>query len=357
MNINFLPKKLFLLFYFFKYFKFLGGSAISEQMVLKSENSLILTAPVMIPNFHDCDFDRGETPLSVDQISDFRRRFDDYGFVDRHHSIRGPNVTKDHLVGSVLKSFQLEKETSFEWVDGSIHSYPPGTWMLTSKITDPSAIKQVQNGEITGYSASVFNEKVANQIRNSLKSSEGDLIKDVKDPTVAVVSLVRKPCVSDARFCKCNKGDKMSEENAKSKLDSIAKILGLEKQEYASKSDVDGLKEELESYKEEIAETVDKAIKSALTEISIKEKKDEKEPKKDEKEDSEETGETEETEETEETKGSDEEKEEKKKEKPKGSAKGQKIHNNGNDKKAVKSDSAIVYDIMGRTYDGRPKKE
>lgn len=329
----------------------MGESAISEQMVLKNDDSLILTAPVMIPNFKDCDFSRGETPLSVEQITDFRRRFEDYGFVDRHHSIRGPNVTKDQLVGSVLKSFQLEKEATFSWVDGSMHTYPPGTWMLTSRITDKSAIKQVQNGEITGYSASVFNEKVAKQIRASLKESEGDLIKDVKDPTVAVVSLVRKPCVSDAKFCKCNlKGDKMSEETAKSKLDSISKILGLDKTEYASKGDVEDLKTELESamesYKEDIAETVDNAIKSALTEFAIKEKKEEEEETEESEEESEETEANEES--------SEEETDEKeKKEKPKGSAKGQKIHN-GQKQKAIKSDSAIVYELMGRSSNGDP---
>ena len=81
---------------------------MQEQVVIKSDNSIILTAPVMIPGAKDCDFLRGEIPFTVDQVRAFKEAYDDYGFVDTHHAIKDEHsADKDELVGNALKSFLL----------------------------------------------------------------------------------------------------------------------------------------------------------------------------------------------------------------------------------------------------------
>ena len=156
---------------------------MQEQIVIKSDNSIQLTAPVMIPGAKDCDFLRGEIPFTVDQVKAFKEEYDKYGFIDKHHAVRDANTAdKSKLIGDAVNSFLLDVPTSFKWVDGTVHTYPAGTWMLTSDITEPAAIKEAQSGLITGYSPSVFPREQAEQIRAALKASGGGLIKDITDP-------------------------------------------------------------------------------------------------------------------------------------------------------------------------------
>jgi len=318
----------------------------------------------MIPGAKDCDYWRGEEPFTAAQIKAFKEAYDDYGFIDKHHQIRDINsAKKDDLIGSALKSFILQETTSYTWFDGSVHTYPAGTWMLTSQIDDPVAIKAVKDGLITGYSPSVFRRETAERIRAALKSacksSAGGLIKDIKDPVPVLVSLVRKPCQHGNRFCKNNiVGEDMSEDTAQSKLKEIKQILGFDKPEFATKEDLDEIKESMkgdsDAFKEEMKTFIQECISEALAEPAVKEDKpadekvDEPAVKADEKP------------EDEEEKPADEEEnsEEEEEEKPatKGDSKAMPLHDTGDDKPAMKSDSAIVFDIMGRTTSGRPKR-
>ena len=46
------------------------------------DGSILLTAPVLIPNARDCDYHNGETPLTEEQVKAFKNSYDKYGFVD-----------------------------------------------------------------------------------------------------------------------------------------------------------------------------------------------------------------------------------------------------------------------------------
>ena len=329
----------------------------------------------MIPGAKDCDYHRGEKPFTIEEVKAFKEAYDDYGFIDKHHAIRDLNSANKHeLIGNALKSFLLTEPTSYTWFDGSVHTYPTGTWMLTSQVTDPVAIKQAKEGKITGYSPSIFTRETAEKIRSALKehvlkASAGGLIKDINDPVPVLVSLVHKPCQHGNKFCKMNIGESMSEDKAQSTLKQIRDILGFEdKPEYATKEDLDEIRESFVSalksdeFKEIIGAMVNEAVTEAVKPIGLKEDK-----KVDEKEESEEVeseeGVTEEEEkpETEETSEEEDEDdgEEKKKTENKGLKEDSKAlpqHDN-NGKPAIKSDKAIVMEAMGRTNRGRPLKE
>lgn len=335
---------------------------MQEQVVIKSENSIILTAPVMIPNRPDCDYTRGEKLFTAEEIKAFKEEFDDYGFVDKYHTIRSQgSADKNELIGHALKSFLLTEPTDYMWNDGTVHTYPPGTWMLTSEITNPNAIKHVNEGLINGYSPSIFSRQQAEQIKAALKASEGGLVKDINDPVTALVSLVYKPCQQGNKFCKnINVGENMSNDKAQSKLNAIMNILGGKDPEYALKEDLDALKEEISSafksdeFKGLLQDTVNNCIVEALKDPSLKSEGENKPPKDDETEGEENSPKEDEKSPEDEEEGTEEEKP---KENPatKGDSKGLPQHE-GN-KPALKSDKAVVMGMMGRTLNGRPKKQ
>lgn len=350
---------------------------MQEQIVIKSDNSIILTAPVMIPGAKDCDYWRGEEPFTIDQVKAFKEAYDDYGFIDKNHAVRDLRTAdKNELIGDALKSFLLESETSYTWFDGSVHTYPRGTWMLTSLITDPVAIKQAKEGAITGYSPSVFKRETAEKLRavlkedSGLKASAGGLIKNINDPVPALVSLVRQPCQHGSKFCKKHKrGEDMSEDNAKSKIEQIKNILGFEeKVEYATKEDFDEFKESVKiSLKSEemtnsLKVMINEAVAEAIKPLALKEDSnsdDKPDEKKESNEKSNNKKENEEHSTNEKDKKTDEEDENGKSEDKKGlksDSKSLPLHDDGQNKPAIKSDSAIVLGIMGRSTNGRPLK-
>lgn len=319
----------------------------------------------MIPGAKDCDYWRGEDPFTVEQVKAFKEAYDDYGFIDKHHAVRDlTSADKTELIGHALKSFLLEETTSYIWLDNTVHTYPAGTWMLSSEITDPVAIKQVREGVITGYSPSVFKRETAEKIRaalkeeSSLKASAGGLIKDITDPVPALVSLVRKPCQHGNKFCKDNVGDIMSEDKAQSKLKQIREILGLEdKPDFATKEDLDEIKESFaaslksDEFKELIGTMVNEAVTEAVKPLSLKEDKKPEEEEKPEGEEEEKPSEDDE-------KPEDEEKPAEKEDTGlKEDSKGLPQHDNNGEKPSLKSDKAIVMEMMGRSSRGRPLKE
>ena len=59
---------------------FNGGCLTITNIInaaVKSDDQFLFTAPVMIPGKPDCDFERGETPFTVDEIRFFKKSFDD----------------------------------------------------------------------------------------------------------------------------------------------------------------------------------------------------------------------------------------------------------------------------------------
>lgn len=335
-----------------------------------TDGTILLTAPVMIPGAHDCDWKNGEPPLTSEQIREFAKSYEKYQFIDHEHGL-----TRDgNKVGVPVDSFLLTEDTTMTLLDGSMKSYPRGSWFVTSHITQPEAIETALGGGYTGYSASVFTKSRADEYLAALKSepdtpmpcsckdvssSGNSLIKDVPDPVVLSVSLVKSPCLHDSRFCEVNKGEIM-EEDVKSLKSKVLSAMGMteEAEVVALKSEVSELKETiatmqtdfqtaLKSMQEEFTKTLTEALtpveeeepaEAEAEEAEASAEKSKEEPVK------EEVVETEEEEEVEEAT-----------EEPvaeKGESKAEPVHDNLS---AEKSKPVNIYEIMGRNADGTRK--
>ena len=300
----------------------------------KEENYLLVTAPVLVPNEPDCDFMRGEEPLTEEQIRRIAHSYMDYRIIEKNHDY----LQTHEEVGVPVESYITSDPTSLKGVDGHVRNYPPGTWMLTMKITDKKSIQKVLNGEYTGVSVTALPLDVAEEI--STKESANYLIKDLKNPVGFAVSLVREPCVRSAKFCKQklenNKnGESMTKNEDAGIVSAIKSALGLDEstpsndKEYVTKEDFD---KSMNSLRQEISEGFIIAVKEL----------------KKEKEEEAEKAIAEEKKKLEELKGTckaNPEEEEKKKE-----GKGLSIHNKT--QAATKSASNIVYAMMGRDSTG-----
>ena len=341
-----------------------------------TDGTILLTAPVMIPGAHDCDYENGEPPLTTEQIRRFAKTYEKYQFIDHEHGLTR-NGTK---IGEPVNSFLLTEDTTMTLLDGSLKSYPRGSWFVTSHITQPEAVELALGGGYTGYSASVFTKSRADEYLEALKSEPGtpmpcsckdvsssgnSLIKDVPDPVVLSVSLVKSPCLHDSQFCEVNKGEIMeNQEDVKSLKSKVLSAMGMseEAEVVALKSEVSELKETiatmqtdfqtaLKSMQEEFTKTLTEALHPVESEALKAKEEDEDEDEEDKaQEEKEEDGTAEETAE-EETKEEEVETEEPVSEK--GESKAEPVHDNLQAEKAKKIN---IYEIMGKNPDGTRKK-
>ena len=324
----------------------------------QDDGSLLLTAPVLIPFAKDCDFKNGEEPLTVEQVRAFKESYDKYGFVDHEHGL-----TKDgRKIGTPSKSIILDHDTTFTIYDGTSKTYPMGTWMLTTMLTDEEAISEALKGYYTGYSPSILPRASADKYLEALKtkgecsckniSSMGNsLIKDVPDPVVLSVSLTRQPCLHESQFCEL---DNMEEDiSLKSK---ILNAMGMseEAEVIALKSEVSDLKAEIEAMKESFAESLKsmqedfkQTLTEALTPVAEEEVVEVAEKAETEEEATEEDEPAEEVEVEEETEEEVEEEEEVVAEK--GESKAEPVHDNIEAQKAKPQD---IYTVLGRNPNG-----
>ena len=243
----------------------------------QDDGSVLLTAPVLIPYARDCDYENGETPLNPEQIKAFKESYDKYGFVDHEHGL-----TRDgRKIGTPSTSIILDQDTTFTIFDGTSKTYPMGTWMLTTHITDDSAIDEAKRGYYTGYSPSILPRASADKYlaalkagqdcacKNQVSSMGNSLIKDVPDPVVLSVSLTKQPCLHESKFCKIDEDDSMEEDiSLKSK---ILNAMGMseEAEVIALKSEVTELKGEIAEMKasfEEALKSMQEEFKQTLTE-------------------------------------------------------------------------------------------
>lgn len=342
-----------------------------------TDGTILLTAPVMIPGAKDCDFENGEEPLTEQQIREFAKTYQDYGFIDHEHGLT-KNGTR---IGEPVNSFLLTEDTTMTLLDGSMKSYPKGSWFVTSHITNPEAVQTALGGGYAGYSASVFTKSRADEYLEALKSepstpmpcsckdvssSGNSLIKDVPDPVVLSVSLVKSPCLHDSKFCEVNKGEIMeNQEDVKSLKSKVLSAMGMseEAEVVALKSEVSELKETiatmqtdfqtaLKSMQEEFTKTLTEALHPVESEaLKAKDDEDEDEEDKAEEEKEEETA-TEEVAEEEETEEDEEEDEEEEKKAEKGESKQAPVHDNLQAQKSTTN----IYEALGRNPDGTRKK-
>ena len=118
----------------------------------------------------------------------------------------------------------MEDELTFKDVTGETVTVPEGTLWLNSNITNPLVEDEINNKEIVAYSVTISEKEDAEEvidIYNHLKTGTANkqgyhgkleeinkkittkrtLIKDIKDPVMLTVSVVKFPCVNKAKFC------------------------------------------------------------------------------------------------------------------------------------------------------------
>ena len=320
----------------------------------------------MIPNARDCDYENGEDPLTVEQIREFAQSYEKYQFIDHEHGLTKNGVK----IGTPTNSFLLTEDTTMTTLDGSLKSYPRGSWFVTSQLTDPQAIELALSGGYTGYSASVFTRSRADKYLSALKSDStlelpcscknvssfgNSMIRDVPDPVVLSVSLVKSPCLHDSKFCEVN-GDIMeNQDDVKSLKSKVLSAMGMseEAEVVALKSQVVSLEEKIETMQSEFSDALKsmqdeftKTLTEALTPVAEKSE-----------EESEEVEPVEEVEATEEPVEEEDPQEEEIEEEEevvaeKGESKAEPIHDN---LEAKKSKPTNIYEIMGRNHDGTRK--
>ena len=329
-----------------------------------TDGTIELTAPVLIPNARDCDYHNGETPLNKSQIQAFKESYDKYGFVDHEHGL-----TKDgRKIGEPSNSKILDQDTTFTLYDGTQQTYPMGTWLLTTHITDPTAISEAMKGYYTGYSPSVLPRASADKYlaalkagtecacKNNVSSMGNSLIKDVPDPVVLSVSLTKQPCLHESKFCEVDNMEN-EEMSLKSKI-LTAMGMSEEAEVVALKSEVQSLKDEIEAMKsefkdtlttmqDEFKQTLTEALKTVdeVAEEEITEPTEEEADVEVEEDNVEADKATEEVETTEEPVEEDVVAE-------KGESKAEPVHDNIT---AEKSKPTNIYAIMGRNPDGTRK--
>lgn len=328
----------------------------------EDDGSIYLTAPVLIPGARDCDYYKGEPPLSKEQIRAFKQSYDHYGFVYKEHGL-----TKDgKKIGTPYKSIILEENAVFKTFDGTETVYPAGTWLLTTHITDEEAISEAMKGYYTGYSPSIYNRQKADIYYEALKSREScncaykdkinsmgsALIKDVPDPVVLSVSLTSKPCLHESKFCELNKMEN-EDMSLKSKILTAmgmteeAEVIALKSEVSLLKSEIEAMKtnfdESLRSMQEKFEQTLNEALSPVVAEKAEGEAVAEESEEKDA---------TVEVEEDVEEKKEEDEKEEVIAEK--GESKAEPIHDNIAEKSAKPTN---IYEALGRNPNGTRKIE
>lgn len=329
------------------------------------DGTIELTAPVMIPNAKDCDYHNGEIPFNTTQIQAFKESYDKYGFVDHEHGL----TKNGRKIGEPSQSKILDQDTTFTLYDGTSKTYPSGTWLLTTHITDETAINEAMKGYYTGYSPSVLPRASADKYlaalkagtecacKNNVSSMGNSLIKDVPDPVVLSVSLTKQPCLHESKFCEVDNMEN-EEMSLKSKI-LTAMGMSEEAEVIALKGEVQSLKDEIEAMKSEFKDTLTtmqdefkQTLTEALKTVDEVAEEAETEPTEDEvdvevEEEIEADKSQEESETTEETEPVEEDVVAEK-----GESKAEPVHDNIAEKTTKPTN---IYAIMGRNPDGTRK--
>lgn len=188
--------------------------------------TITVTGPILLPNTPDCDYQNGEELLSEKKIDQLKNSFKDYNIIDYQHQFTkeaGSYFLKN--IGKPLRLFYNDTPVKFEDVTGETISVPRNTLWLDTEINDTQAEQEVMNKELVAYSVTISEKddadnvmKIYNELatKNATKSNDlkllkeidnritqkRTLIKDIKDPVMLTVSLVKFPCVKKAKFCK-----------------------------------------------------------------------------------------------------------------------------------------------------------
>ena len=338
------------------------------EVVTKSRDSLLITAPVLVPGEEDCEFMYGEEPLTEGQVMNLAHEYlANYCLVDKNHEF-----FKTHeVIGVPVESYITDEPISLTGLDGEVREYPKGTWIVTTRITDEAEMEKALSGEYTGYSLTTVSRKFADK---QMSIPRRVLMKDIKDPVGFTISLVSKPCIKGAKFCSMkedleNEGDYVSEnidekleEETRGFVQSIRGIFNKEdKKEEEKEEEVNPEDEEMEIDLKSIVEEVTKDFVKASDFETFRNELEKELGEKFETLGTElfkaimkslEKQMEEEEEDEEEESSDDEEKEEEEDSENVQSSKSIPNHNVNDTRKVVKSGAARVYEIMGRDKSG-----
>ena len=165
-----------------------------EPFVLKDDAKQLVTGAVAVPGCPDCDYSRGEKILSIDEIEGMVHWFNTFS---RKSDVMHTYNSNGTTVGDTVENWTLKQPMTVKNILGKTRTYPKGTWMSTTKITDDKTWNQVQDGTLRGYSATYMSKDAAKEF----VANKRTLIADLDDPVPVLVSIVDNPCVEDAIFC------------------------------------------------------------------------------------------------------------------------------------------------------------
>ena len=272
--------------------------------------SVKIAGPIMLPDTPDCDYPDGEELLSPIKIQQLLNSFKEYNIIDYDHQFTDPDMQYFlSNIGVPTKVFTTTKEITFTDVSDTQITVPSGTAWLECTVTNPSVKQMILNKEIVAFSITVAEKEDADYFKQ-LYSSVNDvganksnkhseikkvheritqkrtLIKDIKDPAMLTVSVVRYPCVYKAKFCKqsvidlnipVNEVDKMTDdyettfiENIKADLQKLRNSIKNEEEQTE-----DTVNDDFESFKAEVLKSIDE-FKEEIKELlsSLKEDND-----------------------------------------------------------------------------------
>ena len=227
-----------------------------------------------MPDEKDCEYDRGEEPLTRQEIQEMAHSYlANYGLVDKNHEF----FETREVIGLPVESYITPEPISLKGLDGTVREYPAGTWIATTKITDPDEIQKALNGEYTGYSVTTISKKFADK---QIQIPKRVLMKDIPDPVGFTISLVKNPCVKGAKFCNMKSDDgvvmnenieKELENETQGFLQSIKGILNKKDENNDDGKNADTkdyvTKEDFEAFKNELRQDVDKSLETVTSTI------------------------------------------------------------------------------------------
>lgn len=231
-----------------------------------------------------------------------------------------PIIDVDHDMKKQAEVVESFITSDYYHFNGEV--YNPGTWFLTSRVTDPELIREIRSGKFTGYSVGAFPEEYRDRL-----VAKG-LFADVKEGEwfAVAVSIAQVPFYPQAifkvfepdEFIKKNIPD-MEVDNLKEENNALAsftnKLLDLLIKKEVKSAEVkeiaegpkfvteEMLDQKLEAHYARISELLSDS-KEKQTEEESKESKEEKKESKDTKEEKEPEKESKETKESEESKES-----------------------------------------------------
>lgn len=176
-----------------------------SNIVFKDDEKRIITASVLIPFCDDCDAKRGEKQLTPEEIQEISFEYmKNHRIVDKLHDYA--QTEKD--IGDVVESWQLRQEETHKNIFGVTKTFPKGTWMATTHITDDDAWEGVKKGEYNSYSVTVISKELSDEFaaKGLMVDKDRVLIKDVMENSPSgkaagyTISLVPAGCVFDNDF-------------------------------------------------------------------------------------------------------------------------------------------------------------